>query len=202
MDFFQSETLLNLARAFAGESQARSRYSIYAAAARKEGHELLARLFEDTAHNELEHAEQFFALISQLSRQAPVNLRIDAGYPFPLGDTAANLAYAAEGEHAEHAEVYPAFARTARAEGFHAAAAKLELIAAVELTHQTRFLRAQQALTTGTLYHSDTPVIWRCVNCGHIHLAADPWTVCPICGKDRGWAEKRPHWDQTGPAQH
>ena len=84
MDFFQSETLLNLARAFAGESQARSRYSIYAAAARKEGHELLARLFEDTAHNELEHAEQFFALISQLSRQAPVNLRMDAGYPFPL----------------------------------------------------------------------------------------------------------------------
>ena len=107
MDFLQSETLLNLARAFAGESQARSRYSIYAAAARKEGHELLARLFEDTAHNELEHAEQFFALISQLSRQAPVNLRIDAGYPFPLGDTAANLAYAAEGEQAEHAEVYP-----------------------------------------------------------------------------------------------
>lgn len=199
MDFMQSETLLNLARAFAGESQARSRYTIYAAAARKEQHELLARLFEETAHNELEHAEQFFALINQLSGQAPVNLRIDAGYPFPLGDTAANLAYAAEGEHAEHTEVYPAFARIARTEGFAPAASRFELIAAVELTHQTRFLRAQQALTTGTLYHSSTPAVWRCINCGHVHRANDPWDVCPICGKDRGWAEKMPHWNLSGP---
>ncbi len=199
MEFMQSETILNLARAFAGESQARNRYTIYAGVARKEGHELIARMFEETAHNELEHAEEFFKFINRLSDHAPVNLRIDAGYPYPLGETAENLGFAAEGEHEEHAELYPAFAEAARREGFGEVAQKFELIAAVELTHQTRFTQTRQQLTGGTLYRSTEPVIWRCANCGHIHFGTEAWSVCPICQKPRGWAEQMPLWDQSGP---
>lgn len=199
MDFLQSETILNLARAFAGESQARTRYTIYASQARKDNLELIARLFEETAHNELEHAEQFFALINALSDHAPVNLRVDAGYPYPVGGTAENLQFAAEGEQEEHEQIYPAFARIAREEGYDAVAQKFELIAAVELTHQQRFAQTLQALQSGALQHSPTPVIWRCVNCGHIHMANDPWERCPICQKDRGWAERMPGWGMSGP---
>lgn len=199
MEFLQSETILNLAKAFAGESQARNRYTIYAGVARKEGHELIARLFEETAHNELEHAEQFFALINQLSDHAPVNLRIDAGYPYPLGDTAENLSFAADGEWEEHADIYPAFAQVAREEGFGQVAQKFELIAAVELTHRNLFAQTQQQLASGALYHSDSPVIWRCVNCGHIHLGSEPWSACPICQKPQGWAEQMPGWTKAGP---
>lgn len=199
MDFMQSETIINLARAFAGESQARNRYTIYASAARKEGHELLARVFEETAHNELEHAEEFFKFINQLSAHAPVNLRIDAGYPYPLGNTLENLAYAAEGEHEEHAEQYPAFAATARREGFGAVAQKFELIAAVELTHYTRFTQFQQLCSSNQLYCSTEPVIWRCINCGHLHFGTEAWSVCPVCQKPQGWAEKMPHWNGYGP---
>lgn len=199
MQFLQSETIINLARAFAGESQARNRYLIFAGRARQDGHEIIARLFEETAHNEFEHAEQFYALLNELSEQAPVNLRIDAGYPYPLGSTVDNLGYAADGEHEEHADIYPTFARIAREEGITKVANKFELIAQVELTHQTRFAQMQRQLTSGMLYHSDTPVIWRCTNCGHIHLSTDPWQVCPICQKDRGWAEQMPNWTQSGP---
>ena len=199
MEFMQSETILNLAKSFAGESQARNRYTIYAGIARKEGHELIARLFEETAHNELEHAEEFFKFINELSDHAPVNLRIDAGYPYPLGDTAANLGFAAEGEREEHAELYPAFAEHARKEGFAQVAQKFELIAAIELTHQTRFAQMQQLLTTDKLYRSSEPIIWRCANCGHIHYGSEAWTICPVCQKPQGWAEKMPGWDQSGP---
>ncbi len=200
MEFMQSETILNLAKAFAGESQARNRYTIYAGVARQEGHELLARLFEETAHNELEHAEQFFQLINKLSDHAPVNLRIDTGYPYPLGDTLENLGFAADGEQEEHEDIYPAFAQTAREEGFGVAAQKFELIAAVELTHKTRFEQMRQALQEGTLYRCHESVIWRCLNCGHIHFGSEAWSVCPICQKPQGWAEKMPLWDQNGPS--
>ena len=199
MEFMQSETILNLARAFAGESQARNRYTIYAGAARREGHEQIARLFEETAHNELEHAERFFQLINELSGHAPVNLRIDAGYPYPMGDTAENLNFAAEGEREEHAEIYPSFAAAARREGYGQVAQIFELIATVEQTHQARFARTQQLLTGDRLYRSSEPVIWRCVNCGHIHYGTEAWTVCPICQKPRGWAEQMPDWGRTGP---
>ena len=190
MDFLQSETAVNLARAFAGESQAHCRYRIFAVCARQEGHEGIARLFEDTAQNELEHAGQYYGLLNLLGDHAPLNLRIDAGFPFPLGSTADNLGYAAAGEREEHGSVYPFFARIARDEGFPQAADRFELIAAAEQTHDTRFVRMRRHLTDGTLYHSDTPIVWRCAGCGHVHLARDPWQFCPVCGRDRGWAVK------------
>lgn len=199
MDFLQSQTLHNLARAFAGEAQARTRYQIYAGIARREGHEQLARLFDETAHNELEHAEQFFAALSREAAEAPVNIRLDAGYPFPQGDTLRNLAFAAEGEREEHETVYPAFAADARQEHYPAVAALFEAIAAVEQTHRQRFELAQRALASGALSRSDRPIVWRCLNCGHIHVAEAPWAVCPICGKGSGWAVPMPDWTPNGP---
>ena len=123
MDFLQSQTCQNLARSFAGESQARNRYTVYALQARKEKQEYLARLFEQTADNEKVHAQEFLEMLVKLAGGPVHNLDIDAGYPYDLGNTAENLQFAAQGEDQEHREVYPAFARTAREEGFADAAA-------------------------------------------------------------------------------
>ena len=118
MDFMQSETRINLARAFAGESQARNRYTIYADIARKEGQEYLARIFQETADNEKVHGEEFLEMIQKHAPAPQENIHIDAGYPFPLGSTAQNLAFAAAGELEEFTTAYPAFAELAKREGF------------------------------------------------------------------------------------
>lgn len=189
MDFFTSKTALNLARSFAGESQARNRYTIYAEQARKEKQEYLARIFEQTADNEKVHAKEFLEMITKLAGKPVHNLDFDAGYPYALGNTAENLQFAAEGENQEHTEVYPAFAGIAREEGFADAAALWEKIAPIEGLHHNVFTDAHTQYTTGSLYKKDKPVVWRCLNCGYVIEAAAPWTTCPVCHKDQGWVE-------------
>ena len=188
MEFMQSKTRINLARSFAGESQARTRYTIYAKQARKEGREWIARIFEETAANEAVHAEEFLEMMQHLGSSAE-NIDLEAGFPFQLGDTAQNLAFAAAGEMEEHSDAYPGFAEIARREGFDDAARLWLQIARIEGVHHNAFQSLNQQLTGGTLTEKKEPATWRCLNCGYTYestRAADP---CPVCGKDAGWQE-------------
>ena len=155
MDFMQTQTCQNLARSFAGESQARQRYTQYAQQARKEGFEYLARLFEQTAGNEQAHAQEFLEKLQKYGRQPIENIDFSAGYPYTLGVTMENLLEAAKGENEEAARAYPAFARTAREEGYADAAALWENIARIEAMHRDVFLESYNQMQTCLLYTSD-----------------------------------------------
>ena len=189
MDFMNTKTCRYLAQSFAGESQARTRYTLYAAAARQEGWEALARLFEQTAANELAHAEQFLLALQTHGEQPIENIDLAAGFPFTLGVTMENLFEAAHSEEQEFTTVYPAFAATARDEGFPDVAALWTQIAQIEGLHRDTFREAYSQMQTGNLYHKEQPIVWRCANCGHIVLANEPWRSCPVCKKGRGWVE-------------
>lgn len=189
MQFMESKTRINLARAFAGESQARNRYSIYAGVARKEGLEYLARIFEETADNEKVHGEEFLEMLQKHAVAPQENIRLDAGYPFPLGNTAQNLGFAAAGELDEFSNAYPAFAEKAKEEGFLDVARLFTQIASIEGLHHNVFRQAQEQLSQGTLYKKAQPIVWRCLNCGYSYVADKPYAKCPVCQKDQGWAE-------------
>ena len=150
MDFLNSETRKNLVRSFAGESQARTRYTVYAGVARKENFEWIARIFEETAANETVHAEEFLEMLKRLGGCAE-NVDLSAGYPFQLGTTAENLAFAANGEKDEHDDVYPGFAEMARREGYNDAARLWMQIARIEGVHHNQFQSLEQQLTKGEL---------------------------------------------------
>lgn len=189
MDFLKTKTAACLARSFAGESQARNRYEFYAAQARREQQEYLARLFEQTADNERAHAWAFWCELTKNGGAQIGSIALDAGYPFSFGSTEQNFAFAAEGERDEHASAYPAFAETAAAEGFADAAQLWRQIAAIEGEHLAVFETAKQMLSDGSLYRRDAPVVWRCLNCGHTLEAVEPWRICPVCGRPMGWVE-------------
>lgn len=188
MNFLQSQTMQNLARSFAGESQARNRYTFYAQQARKEGQEGFSRLFERTADNEKIHAEKFWELLTKHGGKTIPNVNLEAGYPFSLGNTGENLQFAAEGERAEHDRVYPAFAQRADEEGFSDAARLWRMIACIEGRHHDAFMRAREDFLAGTRWHRDEPVVWHCLNCGYTYTAEEA-AQCPVCGKDKGWME-------------
>lgn len=184
----RDETLLNLARSFAGESQARSRYTIYAQVAREEGFEWLARVFDETAANEAAHAEAFLRMLRRLGGTAG-NIDLSAGYPYQLGTTTENLGYAAQGELHEHDTIYPGFAEIARREG-HDEAARLWLqTARVEGVHHNSFQTLYEELKSGTLLEKPEPVLWKCAHCGYTYESIRPCDPCPLCGKSAGWQE-------------
>lgn len=183
---YQKLTLQNLARAFAGESQARTRYTIYAGQARQEGLEWIAQIFEQTAANETAHAEEFLEQLQKLGA-CQDNIPVQGGYPFQLGSTADNLAFAAAGELDEHDNVYPEFAEIARREGYADAARLFALIARVEGVHHNTFRQLADQMMSGNLAEKDAPVLWRCENCGHTYESTRAADTCPICGKGAGW---------------
>lgn len=184
----KQETLQNLARSFAGESQARTRYTIYAQIARKEGYEWIARVFEETAANEAVHAEEFLEHLQKLGGCAP-NIDLHAGYPFQLGTTAENLKFAAEGEWEEHESAYPQFAEVARREGYDDTARLWMQIARIEGVHHNAFDSLYQQLTEGTLTEKKKPIVWRCLNCGYTYEGIRAVDPCPVCSKPAGWQE-------------
>lgn len=188
MDFMNTQTAQNLARSVAGESQARSRYTVYAGVARKEGQEFLARVFEQTADNEKVHAQEFLEMLCKLAGGPVHNIDLSAGYPYELAATAENLKFAANGEGQEFEEIYPAFAKAAREEGFAEAAKLWENIAKIEGLHRNIFEDAHRQFTSGELFKKEQPVVWRCMNCGYVLDATQPWKSCPVCHKDTGWA--------------
>ena len=188
MEFMQSETRKNLARAFAGESQARTRYTVYAQVARKENCEWIARIFEETAANEAVHAEEFLEMIQKLGGCAG-DIRLDAGYPYQLGSTVENLGFAAKGELEEHDDAYPAFAELARREGFVDAARLWMQIARIEGVHHNTFKDLEFQLKSGSLTEKGAPITWRCLNCGYTYEGVRACDPCPVCSKSAGWQE-------------
>jgi rubrerythrin len=170
-----SKTEHNLMASFAGECQARSRYTMYAAAARKEGFKQVEAVFLETAGHEYEHAKRFFRLLTG----DPVE--ITACYPSIKGDTATNLKASAEGENEEHTSLYPEMAEIAEQEGFPEAAKQWREVAKVEKWHEERFLTLLKNLEEGTVFKRDGKVFWKCRNCGRIVQASKAPLTCPAC---------------------
>lgn len=177
-----SQTEKNLLKSFAGESQARNRYTYFAKVAAKEGHILVSKVFLETADQESVHAKSMFKL------QEGGALEITAAYPAGvIGTTLANLEAAAEGEKEEHTELYPAFGKTAEDEGFLKIAALYRSIAVAEKTHEERYRGLAERTRNNTLYARDTEVRWQCTKCGYIHCGKEAPTKCPACKHPQGY---------------
>ncbi len=180
-----TQTEKNLLISFAGESQARNRYTFFASVARKEGYEQVAWVFEDTAANEKEHAEMFF---KQLEGG---DLEITAAFPAGvIGNTAENLAAAAAGENYEWTTLYNDFAAVAKEEGFPRIAEIFTEIAEVEEQHEARYLRLLDNVKNGKVFERDTVVLWRCRNCGYVHEGKNAPKVCPACKHVQAYYEE------------
>ncbi|MEG0069262.1 rubrerythrin [Cetobacterium sp.] len=171
-----TKTEQNLLKAFAGESQARQRYTMFAEKARSEGYEQIAALFEETALNEQYHARRFFSYLEG----GPVE--ITATYPAGIvGTTLENLKEAAEGEYEEWAELYPGFAEVAMEEGFPQVAAAFKVITEVEKNHEKRYRSLIENVASNHVFKKDTPVKWKCRICGYMHEGEEAPKVCPSC---------------------
>lgn len=185
MDWKNSETKDNLLRAFAGESQARNRYTFAAAAAKKANLEVIEMLFEYTAGQEKEHGEIFY---NHLKEAGCDNIVITAGYPVDCTDDVQKLLkLAADHENDEYGDIYPAFTEKAQEEGFAAAAAAFRQIAKIEKVHADRFKRFAQLMEQGKLFVSDVETEWMCLNCGHVQKGTKAPEQCPVCKHSQGY---------------
>ncbi len=179
-----SKTEKNLLKAFAGESQARNRYTFFASVARKENYIQIQRIFEETAANEKEHAEVFFKHLEG------GDVEITATYPAgKIGTTEENLLAAAEGELMEWGTLYPKFAKVAREEGFLDVAESFEEISEVEEEHEKRYRKLLENVMNGTVFKRDEEVEWHCLNCGYIHHGKEAPEVCPACEHPQAYYE-------------
>lgn len=185
MNLENSETRLSLMRAFAGESQARNRYTFAAGLAKRKGLEILEKVFLFTADQEKEHAEVFYRLLEPLAGQT---LHVDGGYPIDLfGDMLDNLKAAVHNENEEHDTVYADFSRIAAQEGFDAIAHTFTMIGGIEKTHAQRFAYYAKLLEEDKLFVSEVETGWMCLNCGQIvHSTVAP-ASCPVCRHGQGW---------------
>ena len=179
-----TQTEKNLLKAFAGESQARNRYTYWASVAKKEGYEQIAGIFIETAENEKEHAKVFFKHLEG------GDVEITADYPAgKIGTTAENLLAAAEGEKMEWGTLYPDFEKTARAEGFKEVAESFEEIAEVEEQHEKRYRKLLKRVKEGTVFKRDKEVYWKCRNCGYVHHGKEAPESCPACKHPQAFYE-------------
>ncbi len=184
MEMKGSKTEQNLMKAFAGESQARSRYTFYAEVAEQEGYLQIANLFRETADNERAHAFGFFSLLDGGMPE------FTAAYPAgPVHKTAVNLLAAAEGELMEWGTLYPDFADVAEAEGFKKAAAVFRKVSSAERYHELRFRKLLTSVEAGMVFRKDEPVLWKCLECGYVHEGEEAPKVCPLCGKPIAYFE-------------
>jgi rubrerythrin len=171
-----TRTEANLLVAFSGESQARNRYTYFAAAARKEGLQQIASIFEETANQEKEHAKRFFKFLEG------GDLQVTASFPAGvIGTTLENLKAAAAGEHHEHTQMYPDFAKVAREEGFEEIAKVFEAICVAEKQHEKRYNDLAANLEAGRVFKRKGKVVWRCRNCGYLHEGTEAPEDCPAC---------------------
>ena len=176
MELNGSKTMNNLLAAFAGESQAHTKYLYYAAKARKNGFEQIAAIFEETANNEKEHAEIWFKLIN--------------GGKMP--ETLNNLTDAAAGENYEWTDMYAGFAQTAKEEGFDHIAYLFEHVAQIEKEHENRYRKLIENINDGLVFSRDGDRIWQCRNCGHIFIGKAAPDICPVCSHNRGYFQIKP----------
>ena len=171
MELKGSRTEANLMTAFAGESQARNKYTYYASKAKKDGYVQIAQIFEETANNEKEHAKIWFKLLH------------DGGIP----TTIENLKDAAEGENYEWTEMYAEFAKVAKEEGFDKIAALFEMVGAIEKEHEERYKKLLSNIQDGIVFSRDNDMMWICSNCGHIHIGKKAPEVCPVCAHPQAY---------------
>ena len=171
MELKGSKTEKNLQAAFAGESQARNKYTYFASKAKKEGYEQISAVFTETAANEKEHAELWFKYLGG------------------IGTTAENLKAAAAGENEEWTDMYVRFANEAKEEGFDDIAARFAGVGAIEKEHEKRYLALLKDLEDGKVFKKDGVVIWKCRNCGHIHVGTEAPQVCPVCAHPQAYFE-------------
>ena len=175
MELKGSQTEKNLQIAFAGESQARNKYTYYASKAKKEGYEQIAAIFLETADNEKEHAELWFKYLH--------------GGKVP--STPENLKDAADGENFEWTDMYKSMAETARKEGFEEIALKFELVGKIEKEHEARYLALLEKVKDDKVFVSEDVIIWKCRNCGHIHVGKEAPEVCPTCNHAKSYFERQ-----------
>ena len=173
MEFKGSKTEANLWTAFAGESQARNKYTYFASVATKEGYEQICALFQKTADNEKEHAKMWFKELGE------------------LGDTASNLKAAAEGENYEWTDMYATFAKEAEEEGFTELAEKFRMVAAIEKSHEERYLALLDNVEMQKVFEKSEEVMWECRNCGHLVIGKKAPEVCPVCAHPQSFFEVR-----------
>ncbi len=176
MELKGSKTAANLAAAFAGESQARNKYTYYASKAKKDGYEQIAAIFTETAENEKEHAKIWFKLLH------------DGAIP----DTIENLKDAAAGENYEWTDMYKTFAEEAKEEGFTKIAALFEMVGKIEKEHEERYLKLLKNIEDGVVFSKDGDAIWQCRNCGHIVIGQKAPAVCPVCDHPQAFFQVKP----------
>ncbi len=173
MDLKGSKTEANLLAAFAGESQARNKYTYFASVAKKEGYQQIAAIFEQTANNEKEHAKLWFKALGE------------------LGDTAKNLAAAAEGENYEWTDMYKTFAEEAEAEGFHEIAQRFRMVAEIEKAHEERYRALLNNVEMQKVFEKSEETMWECRNCGHLVIGKKAPEICPVCSHPQSYFEVR-----------
>ena len=174
MELKNSKTEKNLMEAFAGESQARNKYTYFASKAKKEGYVQISKIFEETANNEKEHAKIWFKLL----------------HGGEIGSTMENLKAAAEGENYEWTDMYATFAKEAKEEGFVEIAALFEAVAKIEKTHEERYRKLLAAVEAGTVFIRDSEIAWVCSNCGHHHYGENAPELCPVCKHPKAYFEE------------
>jgi len=179
-----TQTEKNLLTAFAGESQARNRYTYFASKAKKEGYVQMALVFEETANQEKEHAKRFFKFLE--GGEVEIVGAFPAGV---IGPTLDNLKAAAAGEHYEHTEMYPGFAKIAREEGFEAVALVFEYISVAEKQHEKRYRDLAANIEADRVFKKEEKVKWRCLNCGYVHEGAEAVESCPACAHPKSYFE-------------
>ena len=173
MELKGSKTEKNLMEAFAGESQARNKYTYFASVAKKEGYQQISAIFEETANNEKEHAKLWFKALGE------------------LGDTAQNLLHAAEGENYEWTDMYDRFAKDAEEEGFTELAARFRMVAAIEKTHEERYRKLLNNVEMKAVFEKAGETMWECRNCGHLVMGKKAPEVCPVCAHPQSYFEVR-----------
>jgi len=184
MELKGSQTEKNLLKSFAGESQARNRYTFFASAAKKEGYEQISAIFTETADNEKEHAELFFKHLKGGM------IEITASYPAGvIGTTAENLKEAADGEKMEWGTLYPDFAEVAEKEGFEEIANTFRIVAKVEKQHELRYRKLLTNVEQGKVFKKDKVIKWKCRNCGHVYEGSEAPERCPVCDHARSYFE-------------
>jgi rubrerythrin len=184
MNFVGSQTEKNLLAAFAGESQARTRYTFFASAARKAGYEQIGAIFEETSGNEKEHAQLFF------NHLKGGMVEIHASYPAGVvGSTADNLKAAAAGEKLEWGTLYPNFADIAQQEGFPDVATTFRMVAKVESWHERRYNKLLESITQDKVFKKDQPIKWKCRNCGFVFESKEAPDKCPVCAHPKAYFE-------------
>lgn len=176
MDITGTQTEKNLMIAFAGESQARNRYTFFSSRAKKDGYVQISLIFEETANQEKEHAKRLFSYLNG------GNVEVKWSYPAGvIGTTEENLLAAAEGEHEEWSEMYPTFAEVARQEGLDVIASQFQALAVAERQHEKRYRDLLKNIKSGQVFKRETEKVWRCLNCGYLHTGTEAPDSCPAC---------------------